>query len=55
MRLTDQMVANFKKIIPAFSSENKKGSYGKSCVIGGSEMYTGAPYHCGMSQLRSVI
>lgn len=54
MKLSEQMLSSFKKIVPTLSAANKKGSYGKTCVIGGSFMYTGAPYHSAIAQLRSV-
>eukprot|EP01083_Nonionella_stella_P093469 261971_1 len=46
------MLAHIKRVIPTQAYQAHKGQAGKICVIGGSLMYTGAPYFAGMSCLK---
>ncbi|TYZ57532.1 hypothetical protein PybrP1_005404 [[Pythium] brassicae (nom. inval.)] len=42
-----------RKLIPALSSDWRKGQHGRVGVVGGSFEYTGAPYYAGISSLKT--
>lgn len=44
-----------RKVFPEKDSWSHKGEYGRLLVIGGSEMYTGAPVTVGMAALRTGL
>ncbi|GAW81201.1 carbohydrate kinase [Plasmodium gonderi] len=39
-------------VVPELSEKDHKGSMGKICIVGGSEIYSGAPFLSAMSTLR---
>lgn len=51
--LPNTFLHRYKKIvIPELSTKGYKGCYGKICVIGGSALYSGAPYFAAMTTLK---
>lgn len=54
MKLSESILTTFKKLIPNLSAKTKKGDSGRIAVVGGNPMYTGAPYHAAITQLRAV-
>lgn len=43
------------KVIPARSKDSHKRMNGSVCVVGGSRLYHGAPFLCGMGAMRSGV
>jgi ATP-dependent NAD(P)H-hydrate dehydratase len=48
------MLKQISKIIPKLSPEFHKGQAGSICIVGGCDIYTGAPYYAGISCLKAV-
>mmetsp|Transcript_65390 Transcript_65390/g.80049 ORF Transcript_65390/g.80049 Transcript_65390/m.80049 type:complete len:382 (-) Transcript_65390:16-1161(-) len=45
--------ALLKEIVPKLSISSHKGQAGRICIVGGCELYTGAPYFAGISALKA--
>jgi ATP-dependent NAD(P)H-hydrate dehydratase len=52
-RWEDHKDAAISQCILPLSKESHKGSSGRIAVVGGSELYTGAPYFAGLAALRT--
>ncbi|KAH0483138.1 MAG: uncharacterized protein KVP18_001774 [Porospora cf. gigantea A] len=49
---SEQLMDHALQIQPRLSYDDRKGSWGRVCVIGGCEFYTGAPYFAAAAALR---
>lgn len=47
-----EFAQQIKQLIPELTAGSHKGQAGKSCIIGGSAAYTGAPYFSSMTTLK---
>jgi ATP-dependent NAD(P)H-hydrate dehydratase len=48
------MFKQISRIIPKLSPDFHKGQAGSICIVGGCDIYTGAPYYAGISCLKAV-
>jgi NAD(P)H-hydrate repair Nnr-like enzyme with NAD(P)H-hydrate dehydratase domain len=42
------------RIVPPLNGNMHKGQTGRIGIVGGSQLYTGAPYYAGISSLKIV-
>jgi len=48
-----ELLRIFRDYIPKLDGSSIKGDHGRIAIIGGSQMYTGAPYFAGISSMRA--
>lgn len=47
-----QLHHQLKSLIPSLSRDSHKGQAGRTCIVGGSQSYTGAPYFASMTTYK---
>lgn len=49
----NRFVSLMRQVLPRYERHQYKGNSGKVAIVGGSEVYTGAPYFAAMAALRT--